>query len=169
MNNMFFLQAHLALDEIRYQYQPIMSLIYKIQDMRWLTFNLGVVLPLDVSQDLVNAVYLVGEPGRWWLFSLRSLLWHAGLAGSLSPVSAQTQLIISSLTLMSARGCRPIREKRSTTPNWETWLLTGTTCHLTRISGSSHQRWGPSYSSPSTWSQELFRWLSVYRHPTTAL
>ena len=126
--------------------------------MWWLTFNLGVVLPLDVSQDLVNAVDLVGEPGRWWLFSLRSLLWHAGL------VSAQTQLIISSLALMSAGGCRPIRGKRSTTPNWETWLLTGSTCHLTRISGSSHQRWCPNYSSPSTWSQELFRWL-WYRHP----
>ena len=50
---------------------------------------------------------------------------------SLSPVSAQTQLIISSLTLMSAGGCRPMRDKRCTTPNWGTWPLTGT-CQSTR-------------------------------------
>ena len=92
---MFFLQAHLALDEIRYQYQPIMSLIYKTQDVRWLTFNLGLVLLLDVAQDLVDAVDLVVDPGGLKLFSL-VMISHGGPLRSISTVGPNTTDHLSS-------------------------------------------------------------------------
>ena len=121
----------------------------------WLTFNLRVVLLLDVAQDLVNAVYLVAEPGRLKVFSLLFLLWHDRMVES-TPVYLQCRPKhdwSSPLSLSWAlEAARPIRDKRYTAPNGETWPLTGT-CHLTR-----NRRSGHTYDPPSTTyrSSELF-------------